>query len=222
MRRPRRIALASLLVLAAHLWPGLASLPALGDADPASDILLAAPAFYPYQPPVAMSLQNQLQKELGELQKNGLNLKVAIIETPIDLAAIPNMFGRPQTYADFLEREISFNRPQPLLVVMPTGFGISNAVPPSALSGLKVDAASKSDGLTRSAILAVQRIAKAAGKPIPAAAPSGGASGSGGTSPLISFGAPALVVLLAVSLLALRQRRVSAVHADEEDEQPGS
>jgi hypothetical protein len=101
--------------------------------------------------------------------------------------------------------------------VMPQGFGVAQAAPPSALSGLQVDATGKSDGLARSAILAVQRIAKAAGKPISGGAPTSGGSGSGGTSPLISFGAPALVVLIGVSLVALRQRRASARLDDEGD-----
>ncbi|HUZ29304.1 MAG TPA: hypothetical protein VMU90_08695 [Solirubrobacteraceae bacterium] len=208
------------VLLVAGLASSVAASSALGDADPASDILLGAPAFYPFSPPVSNTLQNQLEQELSELQKKGLNLKVGIIQSPVDLGAIPNMFGQPQTYANFLDREISFNQPQPLLVVMPNGFGISHAGPPSALSGLKVDAAGKSDGLTRSAILAVQRIAQANAKPIAALAPGGGKSGSGGTSPLITFGAPALIVLIAVSAIAWRQRRAGALETEEDAEAP--
>jgi hypothetical protein len=215
----RLLGVLTLSALAAFLVIGPA---ALGDADPASDVLLGAPAFFPFQPPVATSLQNQLQQELAELQKKGLNLKVAIIQSPVDLGALPNMFGKPQTYADFLDREISFNQPQPLLVVMPQGFGLANAGSPAALAGLKVDAAGKSDGLTRSAILAVQRIAHSVGKPVSAAGPVRKGSGSGGTSPLLAFGAPGIVVLLAVSLLALRQRRASQVSAEGEDQLPES
>ena len=207
-------------LLIAGLWPVLAAPGALADADPASDVLLGAPAFYPFEPPVSNSLQSQLQQELAQLQKKGLNLKVAIIGSPVDLGALPNMFGKPQTYANFLGREISFNQPQPLLVVMPNGFGISNAGPASALSGVKVDAAGKSNGLARSAILAVPRIAQAAGKPIAAVTPGGGGSGSGGTSPLLTFGAPALIVVLAVSLLAWRQRRAGALESSENDDTP--
>lgn len=203
--RPRRpLALVALLAAAA-----IPAAQALADADPASDILLGSPTFYPFQPPVSTSLQDQLQQELAELQKKGLNLKVAIIASPVDLGAIPNMFGKPQTYADFLDREISFNQAVPLLVVMPSGFGISHAVPASALSAVKIDASGKSDGLARAAIVAVRRIAQAAGKPIAAASGSGGGSGSG-TSPLITFGAPALLVLVVVSLLAWHQRRTLA------------
>jgi hypothetical protein len=181
---------------------------ALADADPASDILLGSPAFFPYQPPVSSSLQNQLIQELRALKQKGLNLKVAIIESRIDLGAIPNMFGHPQTYAEFLDREISFNQPQPLLVVMPNGFGLSHAGSASALSGVVINRAGRSDGLTQTASLAVQRIARQAGKVIGAGrrSPSGG-SGSG-TSPVITFAAPALVVVLgALAATRLHRRR---------------
>lgn len=209
---------AAILLALIGLLPAIATPVALADADPASDILLGSPVFFPFQPPVSTSLQAQLEKELAELQKKGISLKVAIIASPVDLGAIPNMFGKPQTYADFLEREIAFNQPVALLVVMPSGFGTSH-VPPGALSGLKVDATAKSDGLARSTILAVPRIAQAAGKPISAVAP-GGSSGSGGAPPLLTFGAPALVVLIAVSLVAIRQRRTVGVSATENEQDP--
>lgn len=178
---------------------------AVGDADPASDVLLGASAFYPYQPAPAQRLQTELDRTLARLHKEGLNLKVAIIQSPIDLGAIPNMFGKPQTYADFLEREISFGAPQPLLVVMPAGFGIANAGSPASLAGLKVNTAQQSDGLTLSAILAVKRIARGAGKPVPTGA-TANPPGSG-TSPVVRYVLPAILVLLAALVAVLVRRR---------------
>lgn len=191
------------------LGAGLAALSvshAAADADPASDVLLGSPAFFPYQPAVSSGLQSQLLRELSKLRKRGLNLKVAIIESPIDLGAIPNMFGHPRAYAAFLDREISFNQPQPLLVVMPAGFGISHAGSPSALAGVKVQTAGRSNGLTRTAITAVQRLAEAAGKPVSAGPPASGGSG-GGTSPLVTFAAPAILVLVGAAVAARLHRR---------------
>lgn len=183
---------------------------ALADADPASDVLLGAPAFYPFQPPVSQALQNELQQELAQLQKQGLNLKVAIIESPVDLGAIPNLFGKPETYALFLNREISFQGPQPVLVVMPAGFGVADAGPPTALAGLQVDQTGASNGLTQSAILAVQRIAKATGKTLSTGGARGGASSSGGSSPAAIAGIVALLVVLAVAIAVFRYRRNTA------------
>jgi hypothetical protein len=205
MRRARR----AILTLALAAIP--AALPvsqASADADPASDVLLGSPAFFPYQPAVGSGLQSQLLHELASLRNHGLNLKVAIIESRVDLGAIPNMFGHPRAYAVFLDREISFNQPQPLLVVMPSGFGVAHAGSLSALDGVKIDAGGRSDGLTRSAITAVQRLAQAAGKPVGAGrAPSGGSGG--GPSPLITFAAPAILVLLGAAVAARLHRRAA-------------
>ncbi len=190
---------------------------ALADADPASDILLGSPAFYPYQPAVSAPLQHDLERALAQLKAKGLNLKVAIIGSPVDLGAIPNMFGRPQVYAGFLAREISFNQPQPLLVVMPAGFGVSHAGPPGALAGLTVDSSHQADGLARSAILAVERIARADGRPISAGAiPSVSGGSGGGTSPLITFGGPAVLVVLGALAAGLVRRRAAATDSPEQ------
>jgi hypothetical protein len=192
--------------LAAVLAALAAPSAALADADPASDILLGSPAFYPFQPPVAGGLQHQLERALAQLKSKGLNLKVAIIGSPVDLGAVPNMFGKPQAYADFLGREISFNRPQPLLVVMPAGFGVSHAPAPS---GVEVDSSHQSNGLARSAIVAVARIAEASGKPVSVGAIPSASGSSSGTSPLITFGGPALLVILGALAAALVRRRTA-------------
>lgn len=183
---------------------------AAADADPASDFLLAAPVFYPFQPSTSTELKHALEGALAQLKSKGLSLKVAIIGGPTDLGGVPNLWGKPQTYADFLEKEIAFNRPQPLLVVMPAGFGVSHAGSASTLSGLTVDTAHRANGLTRTAILAVQRIAGANGTPISLGAiPSATAKSGGGTSPLITFAAPAAVVVLVILVMSLLRRRTA-------------
>jgi hypothetical protein len=183
---------------------------ATADGDPASDYLLVAPVFYPYQPRTAPALRRALEGALGKLRAKGLNLKVAIIARPIDLGAVPDLFGRPQAYAAFLEPEISFNQTQPLLVVMPAGFGVSHAGAPDALKGQAVDARHGANGLSRSAILAVVELARVNGKPIsvPGIPPPTTAS-KGGVSPLITFGAPAAFVLLTVLVVSLLRQRLA-------------
>lgn len=214
--RPR--ALVSLAVVLSAL---VAAPRASADADPASDILLGSPVFYPFQPTVSTDLQHSLERALSQLRSKGLNLKVAIIDTPVDLAAVANMFGKPQTYADFLDREISFNQSQPLLVVMPAGFGVARAGPSGALSGVKVDSTHQSDGLARSAIVAVAKIAQANGKPISTGPVPSAGGGSGGTSPLITFGGPALLVVLgALAAGLLRRRTVAAERETPAGEHP--
>jgi len=200
----RRVVLGAVL-LAAAVCAAVPAPRALADADPASDYLLGAPAFYPFQPRTSTPVRQQLERALAALKARGLNLKVAIIENPTDLGAVPNLFGKPQAYATFLGQEISFNQPQPLLVVMPSGFGLSHVGPASALHGQSVDSAHKSDGMARSATAAVERLARANGKPISVSSAARSGSGSG-VSPLITFGAPALIVVLG-ALFASRIRR---------------
>ena len=209
------------LLVAALSLPLMAAQRAAADADPASDILLGSQVFYPYQPAVSPALQKQLGQKLSGLKANGMNLKVAIIQSPVDLGALPNIFGKPQQYADFLDKEISFNTPQPLLVVMPNGFGLAHAGPASALQGLKIDAAQKSDGLAQAAIEAVQRIAKANGKSTTGGS-SGSSASSGGTSSLITFGIPLVVILLGVVAALYLRRRAAAVEAGGRSDTPRS
>jgi hypothetical protein len=182
---------------------------AYGDGDPASDVLLAQDVFYPYQPSVSPALSAVMNKVLLEANHGSLKLKVAIIGSPEDLGAVFDLFGHPQQYAQFLDREISFNHRQSLLVVMPAGFG-GAALGPSAgaLNGLRIDDKHSSYGLTRSAILAVVALARAGGRMIAMPSiPSEHASRAGGGPPtLLLFGAP--VLLLILGGLAIRQRRM--------------
>jgi hypothetical protein len=199
--------LASALV--ALLLLGANACPALADADPASDVLLAQSAFFPYRPAVSPQLYAAVNSTLGALARVWLPLKVAVIGSPEDLGGIPELFGQPQAYAKFLDREISFNHPQPLLVVMPAGFGLADAGPSAALAGLSVDRRHGSYGLIRSAILALVALARAAGHPISTPAiPSSSATSQGGFPVALLFGVPAVLLILA-GLFTLRRGKPS-------------
>jgi hypothetical protein len=207
-RRIARLLIA--LLLAGTLVPAGALAPAgaLGDGDPASDFLLAQNVFYPFQPAVAISLQRALNAETAATQRAGLPLKVALIHSPADLGAIPSVFGKPQAYANFLDREISFNGPQPLLVVMPAGYGVQGLHAPAstALRNLRPPSGTSSDDLARAAMTAAAKLAAAAGHPVKV--PSGDLGGGGSGSPtwVIAFAMGVAAVVLAGSLLVLRRR----------------
>ena len=184
------------------------AVPAHADADPASDVLLTQSVFYPYQPRVSPRLEATLNNLLASIAREHMSLKVAIIGVPLDLGAIPNFFGHPQPYAEFLEREISFNGPQPLLVVMPAGFGLAAVGPASRLAHVPIDAGEQTYGLTRSAVLAVVALADAQGHPIatPRLPPPPGA-GAGLPTAVTAGLVAVLVVALALTMLRLRARR---------------
>jgi hypothetical protein len=185
--------------------------PALGDADPASDTLLTQHAFLPYSPATPPSLQRVLTRALTEIRVTGLNLKVAVVGSPVDLGGIPKLFGEPGRYARFLDAEISSRAAQPLLVVMPNGLAVRAAGSSRALAGLSIDSGHRSAGLVRTAVLAIQRIAQARGRPIAAVKVSGSRSGQSATGSLLMPLAATVLLLLCGVPVARRLRRRSTV-----------
>jgi hypothetical protein len=135
---------------------------ALADGDPASDVLPVQNTFTPYPPPAgpharAMSAQYVFQANL--------RVKAAVIATRQDLGSIPSLFGKANAYARFLGTELGAFYAGPLLIVMPSGFGIyddrhSTAAETSVLAKLKVDGSSRS-ALVGSATTAVDALAAA-------------------------------------------------------------
>ena len=214
-------ALLVLLLAAAAL--SAAAPAALGDADPPSDVLLLQSVYYPYQPPVSDRLRRTLDRLVAQSQKAGYPVKVAMVESAVDLGAIPQLFGKPAEYAPFLGREIAFKTKAPLLVIEPAGIATNNvtAKAQQAIQPIKIDNSKQSDGLVAAAIEAVAKMATASGHPVaavPVPAGGGGKNGSGGTSPLIVFGAPVLLVALAALIAALRRRGEDDDDDEGEDE----
>lgn len=210
MRRAALLACIVLALLASAAW---------ADGDPASDVLLAQDVYYPYAPKASPQLTKALNGLLKRVRSAGYPMKVALIQTPSDLGAYPNLFGDTQSYANLLAKEIAFNSHPHLLVVMPTGFGGNNlgGNVDGALRGIKVDDAAKSDGLTQAALVAVARIASANGHqtPVPpeakVALASSNASSKRSTPSVLVYGGPVLVALLAIgALIWVGRRRESA------------
>ena len=201
------------LLLAAALALAPAA-PVLADGDPASDVLLAQDVYYPYAPKASPQLSGALDRLLKRVRAAGYPVKVALIEAPSDLGAYPNLFGDTQNYANLLAKEIAFNSRPHLLVVMPTGFGGDSlgADVDTALRGITIDQAAKSDGLVQAALAAVARIATANGHPTPvppqaaARIAASHASSKRSTPSLLVYGGPVLLALIAVGTLALLRR----------------
>jgi hypothetical protein len=135
---------------------------ARADGDPASDILPVQNTSTPYPPPAdAQVLAASVQKVF----EAGHRVKVAVIATRRDLGSIPSLFGKANAYARFLGTEIGAFYAGPLLIVMPSGFGIydgrrSTTPEAAVLAKLKVDSSSAS-ALVGSATAAVDALATA-------------------------------------------------------------
>jgi hypothetical protein len=144
-------------------------------------------------------------------------LKVAVIGSRQDLGGAPQFFGKPTDYAKFLGQELGVYGPDvgrnlsktPLMVVMPQGFGFYQVDKPAvaAVKGISVDPNSDSNALARAAILAVPKVASAAGHPVPVVKPSSECSKKG-TSFLVYL-APILLLLAGGLLIryGMRPRR---------------
>jgi hypothetical protein len=188
----------------------LAPASALADGDPASDVLLGESVFYPYAPTVTAGLQKTLNAEAAAAGRAHFPIKVALIESPADLGAIPTLFDKPQQYADFLDQEISFaNTLDPLLVVMPNGYGVRGLSPPatSAAASLSKPRSGQSDDLARAAIMAVPKLAAAAGHPVGAIS---SVSGTGGVSSTLTLSVlAAAAIASAAAVLTIRNRRAT-------------
>ncbi len=182
---------------------------ALADADPASDVLLGASVFYPYNPTVSNGRQKALNAETTAAARAHFPIKVALIDSAEDLGAIPSLFEKPQPYADFLDQELGFqgNPHPPLLVVMPDGYGVRGlpATATAAVVSMPKPAGTQSNELAQAAITAVRSLAGASGHPIPRFSD---ASGAGNSSP--SAFPIAIVAIAAVAaaggVVAFRRR----------------
>ena len=143
---------------------------ALADADPASDVLLAQSVFYPYDPAVSANLQSALNATTAAARRARFPIKIALIAAPQDLGAILDLFNKPQTYADFLYRELGAfaSEHPPLLIVMPDGYGVQgmSSAARAAAASVPKPVGNSSDDLARAAITAVGKLAAAAGHPI--------------------------------------------------------
>jgi hypothetical protein len=190
--------------------------PALADGDPASDVLLYEPAYLPLERP-SPPVSSDLLRVLAESRRAGAPLKVAIIRERRDLGLDPKYYGRPQAYADFLAGELQAfgqlaRRPalgrDPLLVIMPRGFGV-HGLPPSArraLAGIAVPSDGSADHLTEAAGLAVQALAAQRGHPIARRFPRAGA-GSEHTVVIVAVIGLVAAICAALAVALVRRSR---------------
>jgi hypothetical protein len=192
---------------------------ARADGDPASDWLLAAQAFLPYDAKFSKAQQVGFTNVLGAVNKAGFKIRVAVIYSSYDMGSVTSLYGKPKQYARFLAIEIGFIYKERLLIVMPQGFGFnrpkhSSAAEYALLS--KIPIRPGPSGLLATAQTAVVRLAAADGVKV-------AASGTGPTaSPahrnsqdrltIIIAALGGLAAAAALRLVLLRRRRGTRPH----------
>jgi hypothetical protein len=175
----RRVRARVLTALAVLLLAAPAA--ALANGDPASDVLLQAKVYVPTQR-VSVAAATSLKAVVQSANVKGYPIRVALIKDETDLGTVPNLLNQPQKYSEFLGPEIRFAYKGDLLVVMPTGLGItttdSTPPPAKAIQGMQVEAGGSPDGLALTAEEAVKKLAAASGHPLEAKKKSGGGGGA--------------------------------------------
>lgn len=199
------------LIVLACLLVGLTAPTALADGDPASDVLLLQDVYLPYFPAPSKAASSTLTGLLKQVRSAGYPMKVAVIAGRGDLGAYPEVFGRTQSYARLLAKEIRFKVHRPhLLVVMPAGFGSLNLGPQAAkvLDAIEIDRKTKSsDALVDAATRAVAAVATANGHPtkVPEARAAPGST-SPGSSHTLLYVIAGVIVALGIALIAVSVR----------------
>jgi hypothetical protein len=202
-RRRALVAGASALLVAAAA-AGLAR----ADGDPASDYLLGQDVFFPFEVKVPAAEAARLSKLVADAKARGFPIKVALISGPADLGSVTALWQKPQQYAQFLGQELFFINKGPLLIVMPNGYGVSQAGKPlpaarKVLDGLPPPGAD----LAATATTAVRKLAAVRGIELPAPSGSSGSSRNRDRLMIAAAAAAAAVVVAVVALLRRRRGR---------------
>jgi hypothetical protein len=202
------LALALLAMLAlAGAW---APTSAKADGDPASDVLATQSLFLPQDAAVPPAQQAQLAALLREAARSGYPIRVALIASATDLGSVTALWNQPQNYAQFLGQELGLVYHGPLLVVMPSGFGLYHVHLISTAEHALASRPNPRSGIGAAAITGIRKLAAAAGHPLaPPAVTSNPGATAGSPIPGIVFAIGAILIALAwiASLRARPLRR---------------
>jgi hypothetical protein len=183
---------------------------ARADGDPASDYLIARSVFLPYYAKIDRDAVSRLDAVVKSAAAGKFQIRVALIAQPYDLGSVFQLYRKPQSYAQFLGQELAFAYHGRLLVAMPNGFGYAEGGRPKprvarALVGLPAPGRDPTR-LAEAATKAVQRLAAAAGRPLPVPEVGGGTSEA--RDRVVIAAAAAIGVVLIGAFAILRRFRV--------------
>jgi hypothetical protein len=183
---------------------------ARADGDPASDYLLTRATFVPPDLGISGGDAARLATVVQSAHAGGYTIRVALIGSRYDLGSVSSLFGKPKLYARFLGKELTLVYHGRLLVVMPSGYGVSRAgtlLPAGQATVDRLQPPGPSPAnLLASAIDAVRRLAGSSGVTVQAPPP---ASSGGSSSPWV-WGVVGVLLASALALggwLGLRRRR---------------
>jgi len=197
---------AALVVLA-----GLLASSAAANGDPASHVLVAQQLFAPDDESVPLHDAEQLLSFIRDAQRRGFAIRVALVGKRDDLGLLPDLWRRPQRYAEVLGTELRLVYEGPLLIVMPNGYGIARRGKPlpadeRILAAIPVPAV-EFPNLPAAALEAVRRLGQARGIRLTVPPARAKPSDDGHDSATIALVAAAITLLASAAVVALRGRR---------------
>jgi hypothetical protein len=152
--------LAALLAVCALALPAAA----LAHGDAASHYLETESLYPSFTNRPSQAVELRLLGLLQASARAGHPIKVALVGATDDVPENPGMLRTPQRYAEYVHGVLA-DSPAPLLVVSPYGLGVAGA------RGIRLGpapTAGDGDALATAAMVAVRRIARAGGHPLPA------------------------------------------------------
>jgi hypothetical protein len=163
-------------LLAAAVMAVLAVPVARANGDPASDVLITQQVFLPAEAPIPASAAEELQKTVAAANQRGFTIRVALIVFTGDLGTAVSLWKHPQSYARFLGSELAFVYTKPLLIAMPSGFGVYHRNKPVAKEQrvlARVPPGKTPTAVARQTTKAVRALAAADGITLPASSGGG-------------------------------------------------
>jgi hypothetical protein len=190
----------------AALTVGLCAGQARADGDPASDVLSSQAVFVPQDAGLSSGQLAALGATVAAARRDGYDVRVAVIASASDLGSVSALWHRPASYARFLGQELGLVARGALLVVMPDGYGYTARSGGPATVGPLAGLPAPGMALGAGSIVAVRRLAAAAGHPLAVLAVGAPVHSQGGDALAWSAFAAGWLAILAAWGLSLRAR----------------
>jgi hypothetical protein len=150
---------------------------ARANGDPASDVLITNQVYIGPEVPLSNSDRDALVKTVAAANERGYPIRVAVIAFTSDLGTAVSLWRHPRDYAKFLGSELAFVYTKPLLIAMPSGFGVYHRNKPVAKEQrvlARVPPGKTPTAIAQQTTKAVHALAAANGVTVPAYSSDGG------------------------------------------------
>jgi hypothetical protein len=182
------------------------------DGDPASDVLIYARVFWPYDVKYPAKSATALNSTIVEAGRKGYKIRVALIQNQFDLGSAGLLYKHPQEYSKFLAQELAQFNTDWVLTVMPNGYGIYHCKgirrPEGYVDPCEKEEPSAADQkLLRSLAPPKQDLAAGGAEAVRKLAALHGVSVGTSKLPFILGGVGAVIVALGAFFVVVRRRR---------------